>query len=291
MKRSYIFASVAILLWSTLAVTAKLLLESINNIQLLCLSSLFAGVSLLLANIISGKIKLLKEFCVKDYFVVTVIGLPGIFLYHIFYYAGTDILPASQAFIINYMWPIMSVIFACLVLKEKMTFKKCVAIVFSFIGVAVVTGFGLLNFNKNMIVGALFCLLGATSYGLFTALNKKIAYDNCISMMINFFVTFILTSGIVVVKGDWFTLSSAQLLGIIWSGVFTMAIPNTMWVLALGYGDTAKVSNLAYITPFLSLLWTSLILKEELTISSIIGLVIIIAGIFLQIREKPSNTK
>lgn len=286
MKKTYFYAGVSIFCWSTLAVTAKLLLESINNIQLLCLSSLVAGLVLLVMNILTGKIKILKEFCLKDYFVVTLIGLPGIFLYHVFYYAGAERLLASQAFIINYMWPIASVVFACIILKEKMTLRKGVAIVLSFIGVAIVTGGELLHFNKNMLAGTALCLLGAISYGLFTTLNQKKNYDKCISMMINFFVSFILTGVIIAVKGDWFVPNHIQLIGIVWSGVFTMAIPNTTWILALEGGNTAKISNLAYITPFLSLVWTSLILKEDLNFYSIIGLLVIIIGIFIQIKDE-----
>jgi len=67
------------------------------------------------------------------------------------------------------------------------------------------------------------------------------------------------------------------------------AIPFTTWALALEKGDTAKISNLAYITPFLSLVWTSLILKEKLNPYSILGLVIIVLGILIQIKKEPKN--
>lgn len=285
MKKTYIFAAISIFFWSTLAVTAKLLLNSLNNIQLLCVSSLFAGVVLLVANIVMGKIKILKRYSFKDYLITALIGLPGTFLYYIFYYAGAERLPASQAFIINYMWPIMSVVFACIVLKEKMTTRKFVAIILSFLGVAVVTGGELLGFNKEMLAGSILCLMGAVSYGLFTSLNQKMNYDKCISMMINFFVAFVLTGIIIVVKRDLFIPEYMQLLGIAWNGIFTMAIPNTMWILALEQGNTAKISNLAYITPFLSLVWTSLILKEDLNFYSVIGLLVIVAGIFIQLKD------
>lgn len=285
MKKTYIFAAISIFFWSTLAVTAKLLLNSLNNIQLLCVSSLFAGVVLLVANIAMGKIKILKRYSFKDYLITALIGLPGTFLYYIFYYAGAERLPASQAFIINYMWPIMSVVFACIVLKEKMTTRKFVAIILSFLGVAVVTGGELLSFNKEMLAGSILCLMGAVSYGLFTSLNQKMNYDKCISMMINFFVAFVFTGIIIVVKRDLFIPDYMQLLGIAWNGIFTMAIPNTMWILALEQGNTAKISNLAYITPFLSLVWTSLILKEDLNFYSVIGLLVIVAGIFIQLKD------
>lgn len=285
MRKEYSLAATSIFLWSTLAAMAKVLLGAFNNIQLLCVSSFFAGISLLIFNIATGKLKIFKGYKMKDFLIIALIGFPGTFLYYIFYYAGAERLLASQAFIINYMWPIMSVVFACIILKEKMTARKVCAIILSFLGVAVVTGDGLLSFNKEMLIGAILCLLGAVSYGLFTSLNQKMNYDKCISMMINFFVAFILTGIIIAFKGDLFAPNFVQLLGLTYNGIFTMAIPNTMWILALEYGNTAKISNLAYITPFLSLIWTSLLLKEELNFYSIIGLLIIIGGIFIQLTN------
>ncbi len=214
------------------------------------------------------------------------LGLPGTFFYYIFYYAGADILPASQAFIINYLWPIMCVVFACIILKEKMTVRKGVAIAMSFLGVVVVTGSELIALNKTVIFGAVLCTLGAICYGLFTSLNQKFSYNKSISMMLNYFVTFILTTVINAIGGKLFVPAPEQILGFVWNGMFTMAISCTSWVLALESGKTAKISNLAYITPFLSLVWTSLILKEELHLTFIIGLVIIVAGIFVQLNGK-----
>jgi len=47
-----------------------------------------------------------------------------------------------------------------------------------------------------------------------------------------------------------------------------------------------KVSQLVYLTPFLSLLVISLVLKEKIHISSIIGLILIILGIVIQQKTK-----
>ena len=65
-----------------------------------------------------------------------------------------------------------------------------------------------------------------------------------------------------------------------------MAIGNTAWALALEKGNTAKVSNLAYITPCLSLICTALILKEQISILSVAGLCVIVLGILIQLKEK-----
>ncbi len=54
-------------------------------------------------------------------------------------------------------------------------------------------------------------------------------------------------------------------------------------------GNTEKVSNLAYITPFASLVWVAIFLKEKIEIHSIIGLVMIVLGIFVQMKRSSSQ--
>lgn len=286
MKKVYFLAGISILCWSTVATITKILLGDLDSIQLLWASSFFAAIFLLAVNIFCGNIKILKKYKLKDYIITMLIGFPGTFLYYMFYYAGADLLPASQAFIINYMWPIMSVVLACIILKEKMTPKKSIAIAVSFLGVGIVTGGEIMQLNQSTLLGALFCILGAVSYGLFTSLNQKMHYETRISMMLNYFVTFFLTTIINLINGNIFLPNLGQIIGFSWNGMFTMAVANTLWILALEKGNTAKISNLAYITPFLSLIWTFLILKEEISINSIIGLVVIVSGILIQLKDK-----
>ena len=99
MKKSYMCAATAIFFWSTVAVAAKLLLGALNNFQVLWASAFFAFIFLFLLNIINGNIKKLRAYNLRDYLITALIGLPGTFFYYVFYYAGTDMMPASQAFI------------------------------------------------------------------------------------------------------------------------------------------------------------------------------------------------
>lgn len=287
----YIYAGVTIFMWSTIAVISKLLLGKFNNFQVLWMSSLLGSVMLIILNTASGIIKQLKKFKLKDYLIVLLAGLPGTLLYYVFYYAGTDILPsASQSFIINYLWPIMSVVFACVINKEKMTFRKAIAIAVSFLGIAIVASKDLLVPStvalSVSLLGALMCILGAISYGLFTALTNRFNYEKSLMMMISFIATFLITTIINGVRGDLFLPTGVEILGFVWNGMFVMALASTAWAIALNMGDTAKISNLAYITPFLSLIWTALILKEKLSIFSVLGLIVIVLGIFIQLKEK-----
>lgn len=286
MKKQYIFAATSILCWSTVSTVTKLLLNNnINNIQLLWISSCFAFLFLFFLNLFSGKLKLLRTYKLKDFLVSAAIGLPGTFFYNIFYYFGASKMPASQAFIINYLWPIMSLIFAAIILKEKLTFRNILAIFISFLGIVVIILGNAGEQKSTFLIGAISCFLAAVSYGCFTALNKKFTYDKTLSMMTNYLVTFVLTTIINAISNKLFFPSMLQGIGMAWNGIFAMAVADTLWILALAGGATGKISNLAYITPFLSLVWASLFLNEKLKFNSILGLLVIVLGIVIQLKS------
>jgi len=293
MKKSYLLAFSSILIWSTMATVSKLLLKNLNSLYVLCLSSFFATVFLFILIILNGKIKELKNYRVKDYFIIMLEGIPGIFLYNLFYYLGGNYLLASQAFTINYLWPIMSVIFACIILKEKITIKKIVAIILSFSGVFFVAGNVFSATSGTVLYGVFFCLLAAVSYGLFTALTQLTDYDKTISMMLYHFAAFILSGIILLFVETKISISGLEMVGLAYNGVFVMAIASTTWALALKSGKTVKISNFAYITPFLSLIWTYIILNEKISYHSLVGLTLIILGILIQCIElkKDSSKK
>ena len=291
MKQSYLFGGITLFLWSTTATVTKMLLGSLDSIQIMNVCSLFAAVFLFFLNLIKGNLKLLKTYTLSDYLQMAGLGTLGMFLYNIFLYNGIDSMMASQAFIINYLWPIMTVVFACLILKERLTRRKAVAIVLSFLGVVIVTTNGkLTGIAGEQLIGALCCILAAVSYGAFSVLNKRKHYNNFVSMMVYYSVSFVLSTLYNLWNHSIYIPQIAQLPGLLWLGICTSAIAYTFWALALEKGDTAKLSNLAYITPFLSLVWTSLLLHEPVTIYSLIGLFVIVSGILLQMREKaPQN--
>lgn len=180
----------------------------------------------------------------------------------------------------------MIIIFSCIILKEKMTYQKGLAIVLSFIGVVVlVTKGNIFNTNLTSIKGVIFSILAAVCYGLFSVLNKREKYNKYLSTMIAYFVSFVISFIYVLVTGSTFKINNIQFIGLLWMGVFASAVAYTSWALAMDKGDTAKISNLAYITPFLSLVFTHFILHEEISLYSIIGLMLIVVGILIQLKK------
>lgn len=286
MKKTYLLMATAIFCWSTVATITKILLGNLNSFQVLCISSFFAFLFLATFNVVTGRIKKMKSYSAKDYIISVAVTIPSTFFYYVFYYLGTDLMPASQAFIVNYLWPIMSVLFACIILKEKLTLRIIGAILISFVGVLISILDSLGTMDSSMLLGGFFCLMGAMSYGIFTALTKKYDYDKWLIMMLGFLSSFVLTFIINAFSHRLFVPAPLEVVGFAWNGIFTMAIASVCWTSALQRGNTAKISNFAYITPFLSLVWTALFLHEKITVYSIAGLIVIVAGILIQATNK-----
>ena len=286
MKKTYLMAGIAILLWSTMATISKVLLGNFDQYQVLCISALFAALALFAVNLLSGRLKKLKACRPKHYLQMLVSGLLGNFFYYAFYYAGAARLPASQAFIANYLWPIMSVVFACILLKEKLTVRKGIAFGLSFLGVITVAGGDLLRFDTQTLLGMALCAGGAVCYGAFTVLNKKWECDTLLSMMLSCGAAFLLSLLLTLLQGTGWSVNGLQLAGLAWNGICCMAAGSVCWAMALAGSNTARISNLAYITPFLSLVWAAVFLKEMPSVWSVVGLCLIVLGIFVQLKEQ-----
>ena len=284
MRKSYLYASITVLIWATLATVVKIILSDIPNFEALTISSVFAFVFLLIMNIINGSVKELKHYRLKDYLMMSGLGFLGLFLYSALYYYGISALSSQEACILNYLWPLMIVVFACILLKEKLTARKLIAMGMSFAGIVVLTvGTGGAASSGNRLWGIVACVTAAVCYGLFSVLNKKHSLNQNITMMWIWLTVSVcsLVSGMIFEK--WQPIVGVQWLGLGWLGVVVNAVAYLLWAIALKNAeDSAKVANLAYLVPFLSIVLSSVVLKEQITVNMVIAVVLIVGGILLQ---------
>ncbi|MGK0438826.1 MAG: drug/metabolite transporter (DMT)-like permease [Paracoccaceae bacterium] len=75
-------------------------------------------------------------------------------------------------------------------------------------------------------------------------------------------------------------------------GVFEMGLAFILWLKAMKLAEnTAKIANLIFISPFLSLIFISVLLDEVILPSTLFGLCLIIAGLVVQqLFAKPKET-
>ena len=81
-----------------------------------------------------------------------------------------------------------------------------------------------------------------------------------------------------------------QWLGLAWLGIASNAVAYLLWAWALGgERETAFIANLAYLTPFLSVVISAIFLKEGLQLRALAALVLIVGGILLQNVHRPKT--
>ena len=283
MNRNKILAWVTVLIWSTLAPIAKVLMKQIPDMEVLFIGAFFAFLFLLGYNTASGRIRKLKHISFKVIRNMAGLGFLGLFLYSALYYYGIHQLTSQEACILNYLWPIMTVLFTSLLLKEKLTTGKILGLLCSFAGIVILSIGGGSGSGNHIFLGIIACIVAAACYGLFSALNKKADYDQDITMMI-LWLTVTVCSGICgLITRDWVPVSGMTWTGLIWLGVVVNAIAYLLWALAInGTDNTASIANLAFLVPLLSMIFAVIFLKEPFQFRALIAMIFIIGGILLQ---------
>jgi len=283
-NKAYLFAGIAIFFWSTVATAFKLALEHLEPIQLVFYSTLFSVIVLFFIALIQGKIGLIKSCSKRALMQCAFLGLLNPCLYYIILFKGYDILPAQEAMVINFSWPIMIVILSIPILKQKIDIKSFLSIIVCYVGVVVIATKGdVFSMQFENSLGVVYILITTVIWSLFWLFNTKNSNDSVVSLFLIFLFSlpYIL---IITYFSDSFVIPSLKgVIGSAYIGLFEMGISVVLWQSALKISTTvSRVASLVFITPFLSLLILHFVLKEDILASTIFGVILICSGLILQ---------
>jgi len=283
-KRAYLYASVAVLFWSTIASAFKISFRYIHILPLLFYASIVASIFLFLYLLSLKKLNLLKALSKKDYLHSALLGLLNPFLYYVILVNAYSILKAQEALTLNFIWPVMLVLLSIPLLHQRIRLRSILAIIISFIGVFIIaTGGDILGFRFTSTAGVLLAVSSAGIWALFWIYNVKDKRDEAVRLFLNFTFgsAYIFLSMLLFAKVEIPNLTG--FLGAAYIGLFEMGITFLVWLKALNLSKTtANIANLVYLAPFLSLVVISFAVGEKILFSTIIGLILIIGGIILQ---------
>lgn len=283
-KKAYIFAILAVFFWSTAATAFKLTLTELDQYQMLFAASASSAAILLSFLLIQNKSGLLKNLKHKDYLTSAFLGALNPFAYYLVLFKAYDLLRAQEAQTLNYFWAIILVLLSIPLMKQKVTLKSFIAILISFFGVCVISTQGdIFSFRFTDTLGVALALGSAFIWALYWILNSKDKTDDSVKLLLNFcFGTFYIAVTMLFIS-DFSGINLKGTVGGIYIGFFEMGLTFLLWSKAMKLSETtAKISNLIFLSPFLSLIFINFILKEKILISTFVGLVFIITGILLQ---------
>jgi drug/metabolite transporter (DMT)-like permease len=187
----------------------------------------------------------------------------------------------------------MLVLLSIPLLKHRIKFKNILAIVISFIGVVIIgTRGNLTSLKFSNPVGVLLAVGSSVIWALFWIYNMKDERDEVSKLFLNFVFGFIFVAIANLLFSKIIIPQVKGLLGAAYVGLFEMGITFAFWLKALKLSKTtARVSNLVFLAPFISLVFIYFIVGEKILFSTIVGLIFIVSGILIQLydsRPRPS---
>lgn len=275
----------AVLLWSTVATAFKLTLAEFSPIQMLTIASIVSAIALLAICTVQGKLKLLPSTFLSNPWYYILLGLINPLAYYIILFKAYDLLPASQAQAINYSWAITLTLMAAAFLGQKIRKQDWLACTFSYLGVIVIATQGdVLGLNFDSPLGVGLALLSTLLWASYWILNTKNKADPIVGVLLGFLVAIPCAIGLTLYEGLSFAQISTQgWFAVTYVGLFEMGVTFVLWLSALKLTqNTARISNLIFASPFISLMLLASIIGEQIHPSTLIGLVLIILGLVIQ---------
>lgn len=275
----------AVLLWSTVATAFKLTLAQFTPIQMLTVACIVSALALLAICCWQGK---------RHQIIPTLIANPGYYLllglinplaYYLILFKAYDLLPASQAQAINYSWAITLTLMAALFLGQKIRGQDWIACVLSYFGVVVIATKGdVLGLQFDSPLGVGLALLSTLLWAGYWILNTKNKADPVVGVLLGFVIAIPFAIAISLYEGAaWNHITASGWAAVTYVGLFEMGITFVLWLSALkSTNNTARISNLIFVSPFVSLILLATIIGEQIHPTTLIGLVLIITGLVIQ---------
>ena len=283
-SKAYSLALISIAFWSTMGTAFKLTLNYLNPGLLLLIATFTAFLFLGIVILIKRKLNILKQLTFRQALNSALMGLFNPFLYYLVLFEAYNRIPAQEGVALNYIWPVILVIFSIIFLKQHITLLSILAIVISFFGTVIIAMHGdFTEFRFSNTSGVLLAIGSAFFWASFWIINMKDPREAIVKMFINFaFGAFYILCWNIF-RNNIVMPSAQGLIGAVYIGVFEMGLTFVLWLTALKLSThTARVSNLVFISPFISLILVSIFVGEKILPSTVIGLAIIVSGIAIQ---------
>lgn len=287
----HFYAIFTILVWGSCFVLTKEMLTTYTAIQIIPLRMALAYVTLWVLR--PKTLKLPR----KDELMFILIGVTGGSLYFFLQNTALSYTYAANVSILVALAPILTVILAQLFSRSGERLGKYVYIgaVIAIVGVVLVVLNGQLTFHLNPL-GDFIALGAAFMWALYSILIKKYTeqYDNFLvtrRVMLWAFLTSVPLMLVTDGMPDLRPLFTAPriLLSWLFLGVFGNAVCFAIWNVAFKRLGVVITNNYLYASPFVTLAAGYLILHEEITLMSIIGAVLITAGVIVALKKPKSS--
>jgi len=221
------------------------------------------------------------------------LGLLNPFGYYFILLRAYELLPAQVAQPLNFIWPLILVLLSVPLLGEKITAKGVLALLISFGGVILISSEGnISSIEIKSPIGVMLALSSSVIWALYWILNlRNSKLDPVVRLFFNFLFATIYSFAAGLFFSDFWSINLMGIFGSLYVGSFEMGITFVLWLKALSMAESkAKLSNIIYLVPFVSLVFIHFFVGEQIYWTTIVGLLVIVGSILFQQLSRSKRT-
>ena len=240
----------AIALWSTLGLLSRAA-AAIPPLQLTAMAFAVSGVLGLAVLALRGELCVLRQRPV-----VWLHGVFGLFGFHALYFAALAWAPPAEANLINYLWPLLIVLFSAALPGMTLSRWHLAGVACGAVGCVVLLGGGA-SLSAAALPGYLAAFGSAVIWALYSVLARRLAGVPSGAVAGFCVATSVLAAASHLAFEVTVVPNAAVLLGVLVLGIGPVGAAFFLWDFGMKRGDPRLLGTLAYATPVVStlLLW------------------------------------
>ncbi|MCF6094237.1 DMT family transporter [Microaerobacter geothermalis] len=275
------------LIWGSSFLFIKILLEDFGPWSVASLRSLFGALAIAIIILLQKEKMKLKEI---PWGILLIVGLLNSALPWTFIGMGETRISSGMASIANASTPILTMLVGLLLFKISLNSYQWIGMGIGFIGILILVGLDVFTNTDVDRTGILLVMLASLCYAFSSQLSKRYLQSisvSYISMITLFAGAFF--SGILALVSEpihWSNLFiTKNFLSFIGLGVVGSGIAYMFFYYIIQEGSAEFATTVTYLVPFTALLWGWLLLGESIFLSAILGLVMILSGVYISGRK------
>jgi len=272
-------------IWGGMYVVSKLVLEIIPPSLLVSIRLVLGALTLTVVLMIRGFPSVSRRQLLQ----ILGVGFVGYGISLSLQFLGTKLSTAANGSLVTSATPAFVLVFARLLLNEKITWLRLVALLLATLGVVAVIDPRSAQLEPDLFMGNLSLIGAAVTWALYSVLVRKTTQD--IDLLLFSLIAFLggLPVSVPVGVWEWQTIGIGEISlgvvgGILFLGIISTALAMVLWNTAFAFVDASLASLTFFAQPVVGTILGWLFLGERITPLFLLGGLLIGLGLIISSR-------
>lgn len=273
-------------IWGGMYVVSKVVLDIIPPFSLVTLRLILGAITLAIVLLVKG----FPPISRKQIMQVLGVGFVGYGVSLSFQFMGTKLSTAANGSLVTSATPAFVLLFAWMLLSEKITARRLLALFLATLGVVAVIDPRSAQLDRQLFLGNLSLIGAAITWALYSVLVRKVTQST--DVLLFSLLAFLGGLPVSVPLGAWELstvgigeISLGVVGGVLFIGIISTALAMVLWNTAFAYVDAGLASLTFFAQPVVGTLLGWLFLNERITPLFLLGGVLIGIGLVISSRE------